>query len=290
MKVLSIVGARPQFIKAAVLSPEFAASGIEEVLVHTGQHYDHNMSQIFFDGLKLKQPDHYLGVGSASHATQTAAMMARLEPILAAVSPDWVLVYGDTNSTLAGSLVAAKQNVPLAHVEAGLRSFDRTMPEEINRVVSNHVATALFAPTRTAFENLIRESLTRGVYLVGDLMVDLVRSVAVTLPTRPPILERFGLSPGEYGVVTVHRVANTEDHGAFRNIMTALRRLTFPVVFPVHPRTTTLFNEIGEGAGNVIGCEPLAYMDLVALQANARVVITDSGGCRRRPGLCVYPV
>lgn len=282
MKVLTVVGARPQFIKASVLSAELARQGCKECLVHTGQHYDDNMSKVFFDGLRLKEPDHSLGVGSASHAVQTSQMMTRLEPIVESEQPDCVIVYGDTNSTLAGALVAAKLRVPVGHVEAGLRSFNGHMPEEINRVVSDHVATHHFAPTAIAVENLSREGIVANVHLVGDLMVDLVAETVRNLVEWPSVLRRFGLAPGGYGVLTVHRAANTDDQNAFRAILEGLRKLDFPVVFPIHPRSLPLFRDADPLArANIVACEPLSYSDMIALQAKARVILTDSGGIQK---------
>jgi len=282
MKILTVVGARPQFIKASVLSAELARQGCREFLVHTGQHYDDNMSKVFFDGLKLREPDRYLGVGSASHALQTAEIMTRLEPVLASISPDCVLVYGDTNSTLAGALVASKLQIPIGHVEAGLRSFNRQMPEEINRLVVDHIATQHFAPTQTAVDNLLHEGIKSDLHLVGDLMVDLVNATVQSLPKHPRILQRFNLTSHAYGVATVHRAANTDDPEAFRAILKGLRGLDFPIVFPVHPRTLPLFQaEAASPSGNIITCEPLNYSDMIALEAHAKVILTDSGGIQK---------
>jgi UDP-N-acetylglucosamine 2-epimerase len=279
MKVLTVVGARPQFIKASVLGKELQRQGCEECLVHTGQHYDHNMSKVFFDGLNIRNPDHYLGVGSATHALQTAQIMMRLEPVILKERPDIVLVYGDTNSTLAGALVAAKLNIPVAHVEAGLRSFNRQMPEEMNRVVADHVSSFHFAPTATAVAQLRHEGIEQGVYLVGDLMVDLVRSTVTTLPEKPSIMERFRLIPGSYAVATIHRPANTDNQANFRSILEGMKLLDFPVIFPAHPRTLPLARCAVQG--NVTICEPLPYADMIALEAHARVILTDSGGIQK---------
>ncbi len=209
-------------------------------------------------------------------------MIARLEPVVESQRPDWLLVYGDTNTTLAGALVAAKMQIPVGHVEAGLRSYNRQMPEEINRIVADHVATHHFAPTKTAVDNLAREGITSDVHLVGDLMVDLVNSTVQGLPHRPSVLERFGLASGAYGVATVHRAANTDDREAFKAILEGLRRLDFPIIFPVHPRTLPLIQaEKISTNENIKACEPLAYCDMIALQAHARVILTDSGGMQK---------
>jgi len=283
VKIVTVVGARPQFIKAAALSPEITRQGLHEVMVHTGQHYDYGMSQIFFDELKMRRPDHSLGVGSGTHAEQTAEMMKRLEPILDSERPDWVLIYGDTNSTLAASLVAAKLRLPIAHVEAGLRSFDKTMPEEINRVVADHLASLCFAPTSGAAVNLRREGIVGSVRVVGDLMVDLALSTAKNLPARPEVLRRLAVEPKQYAVATIHRAANTDNKDAFQRIMTGLRGLNFPVVLPAHPRIMQSLKQLhlSQPFHNVRICDPLSYTDLIALQVHARVVVTDSGGIQK---------
>lgn len=277
-----MVGARPQFIKAALLSREFVNAGIEELLVHTGQHYDQQMSEVFFRELELPEPHVDLGVGSGSHADQTGRMMIALEPIVRKSEPAYVLVYGDTNSTLAAALVAAKLQVPLAHVEAGVRSFDRTMPEEINRVVVDQVASVLLAPSASAADQLSREGVCGDTFVVGDLMVDLARKVAATLPHRPKILDRFGLLAGEYAVATVHRASNTEDEVAFARLIAAFRALDMPIVFPVHPRTRRLAETLAVGASDrIIACEPLPYLEMLGLVRDARMVLTDSGGLQK---------
>ena len=282
MRVLSVVGARPQFVKAALLSREFARSGVEERLVHTGQHYDAEMSDVFFSALQLPKPHYHLGVGSGSHAAQTAEMMTRLESIVLSEAPDCVLVYGDTNSTLAGALVAAKIGTPLVHVEAGLRSFDRSMPEEINRIVTDRLSQVLLAPTQGAAEHLHTEGITDGVRVVGDLMVDLVLEERNALQRRPPILDRFGLREREYAVATIHRAANTDDAATFARLIAGLRQSRMTIVFPVHPRTRPLVNLLCVGTtDNIVVCEPLGYYDMLALQTFARVVITDSGGMQK---------
>lgn len=281
MKVLSVVGARPQFIKAAVLSAEFARREWTECLVHTGQHYDFQMSDVFFDQLKLRNPDHFLEVGSASHGIQTGEMMKRLEPVIEAEQPACVVVYGDTNSTLAGALVAAKLKMKLAHVEAGLRSFNRDMPEEINRVVADHISTFLFAPTKNAAKRLKIEGVGGEIYVVGDLMVDLLFATSMSANATSTVLDRFDLHKGAYGLVTVHRASNTGDQELFQRILEGLRRVEFPIIFPVHPRTAPLVSKVADKPKNVVFCEPLSYYDSIALQENARVVITDSGGIQK---------
>ncbi len=282
MRVLSVIGARPQFIKAALLSAELGRRGVEEILVHTGQHYDYSMSKIFFEELHIPQPAHFLEVGSASHGSQTGEMMKRLEPIVMQAEADWVLVYGDTNSTLAGAMVAAKLNIPVAHVEAGLRSFNRTMPEEINRIVADHVSALLLAPSESAARQLHSEGITSGVAVVGDLMIDLVKSAAASLRPDPAVLSKFELQGKQYGVVTIHRASNTDDTQAFERILSGLRKIDFPLVFPVHPRTKALAKKLGVGRGdNILLCDPLSYFDMVGLLVHARMVCTDSGGVQK---------
>jgi UDP-N-acetylglucosamine 2-epimerase len=283
VKVLSIVGARPQFVKAALLLREFQRQGVEHRLVHTGQHYDREMSQVFFDQLGLPAPDHALGVGSGSHALQTADMLRALEPVLEAEAPDWVVVFGDTNTTLAGALVAAKLRQPLAHVEAGLRSYNRSMPEEINRIVTDHVATLNLAPTERAAKQLAAEGIRASVRVVGDLMLDLAFMVRDALPQRPAILARLEVEPKRYALATIHRAANTDDPAAFAAIVAGLRRLGMPVIFPVHPRSAALAanNGVGGPGDSIVAIEPLPYEETIALTLHARVVLTDSGGLQK---------
>jgi UDP-GlcNAc3NAcA epimerase len=282
MRVLSVVGARPQFVKAAVLSAELAERGIEEILIHTGQHYDADMSDVFFEELKIPKPRYELGVGSAGHGAQTGEMMRRLEPIAVAERPDAMLVYGDTNSTLAGALVGAKLCIPVAHVEAGLRSFNRAMPEEINRIVADHVSSWLFVPNARARAQLASEGILDGVVEVGDLMVDLVARVAKTLPKSPPVLERFGVTPYAYGVATIHRASNTDDPQTFGRLIDGLQAVDMPIVFPVHPRTRGIAEAQGVGKNdNIIVSSPLSYGETIALLSRACVVFTDSGGMQK---------
>ncbi|HEY1975347.1 MAG TPA: UDP-N-acetylglucosamine 2-epimerase (non-hydrolyzing) [Candidatus Baltobacteraceae bacterium] len=282
MKVVSVVGARPQFVKAAVLSAELAARRIDEVLVHTGQHYDAEMSDVFFTELNIPKPKYELGVGSAGHGVQTGEMMRRIEPVAIAERPDVIIVYGDTNSTLAAALVGAKLGIPVAHVEAGLRSFNRSMPEEINRVVADHVSSWLFVPNARARAQLASEGIVDGVVEVGDLMVDLVARVAQTLPKDPPVLERFGVSPYAYGVATIHRASNTDDAQTFARLIDGLHAVDMPIVFPVHPRTRGIAAACGVGQNdNIIVSAPLSYGETIALLSRACVVFTDSGGMQK---------
>lgn len=290
MRVLSVIGARPQFVKAALLSAELARRGIEEILVHTGQHYDPEMSDVFFEELELPKPAHHLGVGGGGHGAQTGEMLKRLEPVVQQESPDWALVYGDTNSTLAGALVAAKLHVPVAHVEAGLRSFNRTMPEEINRIVVDHVADLLLVPNAHAAKQLAQEGVSRGVRIVGDLMVDLAMQAAANLPAHPPILDRFGVLPGSYCVATIHRASNTDDSARFARLLEGLRGVGRPVIFPVHPRTREIARNAGAGIDdNLILCEPLPYVQMLALLSKAATLFTDSGGLQKEAFVLKIP-
>jgi UDP-N-acetylglucosamine 2-epimerase len=277
--VLSIVGARPQFVKASVVSRAIRRRH-RESLVHTGQHYDDNMSGSFFRDLDLPEPDYHLGIGSGPHGRQTGDMLAAIEGVLLESRPDVVVVHGDTNSTLAGALAAAKLGVPLAHVEAGCRSYDRSMPEEINRVVTDHVSTLLFCPTETAAANLYREGIQQGVHRVGDVMLDLL-SQRLDDTAASPILSRLGLEPRGYVLATVHRAANTDDHARLRDIVAALHDLEETVVFPVHPRTHAALQQIPMTNGHVRLLDPVGYLDMIQLVRRARLVVTDSGGVQK---------
>lgn len=281
MKTLSIVGARPQFIKIGPLSDELRQRH-QEILVHTGQHYDHGMSASFFEELDLPTPDYHLGIGSGLHGAQTGAMLAAIEAVLLKENPDAVIVYGDTNSTLAGALAAAKLHIPIAHVEAGLRSFNRAMPEEINRVLTDHVSTWLFAPSATAAERLGREGIVSGVHIVGDIMLDALRRHRERALTRSEVLERLRLPPQGYYVATVHRAENADDRQKLGGLVEAMSCLDLPVVFPLHPRTRGRIVEFGmKPGGNVRTLEPVGYLDMLALQAQAACVLTDSGGVQK---------
>lgn len=281
MKVISVVGARPQFVKAAAVSRAFAATDIDEQLVHTGQHYDEAMSGAFFDELDIPPPRHHLDVGSGPHGQQTGTMMTLVEQVVLSERPDCVLVYGDTNSTLAGALVASKLHVPVAHVEAGLRSFDRTMPEEINRVVTDHVSDHLYCPSPVAVANLANEGVERGVYVVGDVMFDVLQRELASLGTANPVAEREGVG-GDYVVVTIHRPGNTDDPARLEQIQEALDRIGASgteVVWPVHPRTTKLVRPPCSGAVRMV--PPASYRETLALLRGARAVVTDSGGLQK---------
>lgn len=291
MKVVTVVGARPQFIKAAPVSRALRVRH-NEVLVHTGQHYDYGMSEVFFEELGMAVPDINLGVGSGSHGRQTGEMLIRLEEVLLAERPDRVLVYGDTNSTLAGALAAAKLGIPVAHVEAGLRSFNRRMPEEHNRVLADHCSDLLFCPTQTAVTNLAREGITRGVHLVGDVMYDAALQHGALARQRSTILQRLGLKPGEYALATIHRPYNTDDPVRLAEVVAAFAALDLPVVFPIHPRTRSHLSELGnpQAAVRNLRCvEPLPYLDMLALEQAAALILTDSGGVQKEAYFFAVP-
>lgn len=282
MKVVSIIGARPQFIKAAAVS-RVLRQRHQEILVHTGQHYDYEMSGIFFDGLNLPDPDVNLGVGSGSHAAQTGAMLKGIEDVLVAERPDYLLIYGDTNSTVAGALAAAKLSVPVAHVEAGLRSFNRRMPEEVNRVVADHLSQLLLCPSDTAVQNLAAEGIANNVHNTGDVMLDVLNWSRQQLSAKPSgILERLGLKSRQYLLATVHRSENTDDRARLSQILDAFNSLDEPVVFPVHPRARKVMAEAGCRVDpHVQVIEPLGYLDMMALAGAARLILTDSGGLQK---------
>jgi UDP-N-acetylglucosamine 2-epimerase len=283
MKIASIVGARPQFIKCVVVSRQLRKAATE-VLIHTGQHYDDEMSEIFFRELRIPEPDYNLGVGSGPHGAQTGEMLKRIEEVLLKEKPDAVLVYGDTNSTLAGGLAAAKLHIPVAHVEAGLRSFNRTMPEEINRVMVDHLSAWLFAPTETAVKNLNREGINEGVHLVGDVMYDAALECLKLAQRNSRILERLGLAPKGYALATVHRAENTDKLQHLDGILRALESLSqeMPVIFPVHPRTRKAMNgRAAVALPTLIFQDPVSYLDMLLLESEARVILTDSGGVQK---------
>lgn len=283
MKIVTVVGARPQFVKCGPVSLALRRAHTE-VLVHTGQHYDSGMSDAFFDTLGLPNPDYHLGVGSGPHGEQTGAMLAALERVLVGECPDVVCVYGDTNSTLAGSLAAAKLSIPVAHIEAGLRSFNRAMPEEINRVVTDHVSTWLFCPSPQAVANLAAEGITRGVHLCGDVMGDALLHWVEAARSRSVVLERLGLAEQTYVVATIHRAENTDDIARLTAILTALDSSDHPVILPLHPRTRKAVAQAGyvtRQGGSLRFVDPLGYLDMLRLTASARLVVTDSGGLQK---------
>ena len=289
MRILTVVGARPQFIKAAAFS-RVVRQRHTEILVHTGQHYDASMSDVFFDELSLPKPDHHLGVGSGSHGAQTAQMLERLEAIMQRETPDVVVIYGDTNSTLAGALAAAKLGISVAHVEAGLRSYVRDMPEEINRVVADRLSTYLFAPTQNAVENLAREGITSGVTMTGDIMYDALLQHAAVAAEKSHVMRDLMLARGGYVLATIHRAANTDDPRRLAEIFDALALLHEPVIVPLHPRTrAALMGTDIEVEPPVRIVDPVGYLDMIALERNARMVVTDSGGVQKEAYLLGVP-
>jgi UDP-GlcNAc3NAcA epimerase len=282
--IVTVVGARPQFIKAAALSAALRRAGrLREALVHTGQHHDANMSEVFFTDLGLPAPAHHLGIHGGGHGAMTGRMLAAIETVLEAERPDAVVVYGDTNSTLAGALAAAKLRIPVAHVEAGLRSFNRAMPEELNRVLVDHCSTWLFCPTAASVAHLAREGVTAGVHAVGDLMYDVTLAVADAARRNSTILERLGLEPGGYSVATVHRQENTDDRARLAAVLAHLRAVAAlrPVVFPVHPRTRAAALRFGLDFAGLRAIEPLSYVDMTRLVMACHDVHTDSGGLQK---------
>ena len=281
MKVLSVVGARPQFMKAAPVAAALAAQHTH-LLAHTGQHYDANMSDVFFSDLGMPRPDFDLAIGSGSHGAQTGAMLTALEEVILESQPDWVLVYGDTNSTLAGALAASKLQVRVAHVEAGLRSFNRAMPEEINRVVADHVSNLLFCPSDTAVNHLRAEGITAGVHNVGDVMANAIRPLAARARERSGVLTALDLEPGRFVLATLHRAENTDHPARLGAIVVALNRLDERVVLPLHPRTRKKLAGLGQAlASHITVIEPVGYLDMLQLTQHARLILTDSGGLQK---------
>ena len=283
VRLLSVVGARPQFVKLAPVAAECARRKIDHVIVHTGQHYETALSEVFFTDLGIEDAHVHLSVGSGTHGAQTAAILERLEPVLTQRRPDWVMVYGDTNSTLAGALTAVKLRLPVAHLEAGLRSFNRAMPEEPNRVLTDHAADLLLAPTTTAMQHLAAEGLGSRSRLVGDVMVDVLHRQRASLGHADAVLARLHVVGGTYSVATIHRAENTDDPVRLEAIVATLARLGHRVVLLVHPRLRDRAAEHGVrlDRGALRSHDPLAYAELVALVDRARGVITDSGGLQK---------
>ncbi len=286
-KIVTVVGARPQFIKAATVSRALRSqAGCQEVLLHTGQHFDANMSEIFFHELEIPKPDYHLGIHGGGHGEMTGRMLAEIERVLCKEEPDIVLVYGDTNSTLAGALAGVKLQIKVAHVEAGLRSFNRVMPEEINRVLTDHAANLLFSPTRAATENLLREGISSSkIHEVGDVMFDAALFYTEKAEHQSQILARRGLSPREYILATLHRAENTDNPERLRMLLNNLNNAAsiLPVVLPLHPRTKSAIEQMAaiELSPALRITEPLGYLDMMSLEKNARAIVTDSGGVQK---------
>lgn len=286
-KIVTVVGARPQFIKVSPVSKQLKKQGVfQEILIHTGQHYDSNMSDVFFQQLEIDPPAYHLGIGSASHGEQTGKMLAAIETILIKEKPDWLLCYGDTNSTLAAALAASKLHIPIAHVEAGLRSFNKKMPEEINRVVTDHVSTLLFTPTQNAIINLQREGIEEHrIADVGDVMYDVALLFADKAQQHSNILAKLKLINIPYVLATVHRAENTDDLTRIKNIIDGLLLVQrdIKVVLPLHPRTRRLLQEhqLLETAEKLCLIEPVDFLDMIQLEKNAQLIVTDSGGVQK---------
>ena len=289
MKIVSVVGARPQFIKASVLTP-LLREHHTEILLHTGQHYDYLMSKLFFDELGLPEPQYNLGVGSGLQGEQTGAMLAGIEKVLLGEKPDAVVVYGDTNSTMAGAVAAAKLHIPVAHVEAGERQFDLHQPEEINRLVTDHISTLLFCSTHPAVGNLAKEGITSGVHEVGDIMYDRLMKSLPVAEAKSDILKKLGLKSGAYFFATVHRAENTNSVENLRSIMEAFNQSGEQIVFPVHPRTMKIIREIDfRPAAGLRLIDPVSYFDSLVLEKNATKILTDSGGVLRESYMLGIP-
>ncbi len=293
LKLLSIVGARPQFVKLAVICHAQAnlSQAVAHQIVHTGQHYDAEMSDVFFQDLDIPAPDFHLGVGSGSHGLQTGEMIKRLEPVLADHRPNWVLLYGDTNSTLAGAVVSAKLGIPVAHIEAGLRSFNRAMPEETNRIVADHLSDLLFCPTSSAMRNLAKEGLADRALLIGDVMYDAALHYGRLAKLRGgPLAEDW--KPGAFALATVHRAENVDDPSRLLSIFAALERVArnvCPVVLPLHPRTRKALAGAGMQLRHVTLIRPVSYLEMLLLEGRARFILTDSGGVQKEAYFAKVP-
>ncbi|WP_170481064.1 non-hydrolyzing UDP-N-acetylglucosamine 2-epimerase [Ruegeria arenilitoris] len=285
MKIAVVVGARPQFIKLAPVSKALSSiEGIQEILIHTGQHYDKSMSGVFFDELDMTKPEFNLSVNLSGHGAMTGLMMQKLEPVIQEIKPDVLVVFGDTNSTLAGALVAAKLHIPVAHIEAGLRSFNQMMPEEINRVLTDHVSDLLFTTSDEAVQNLRNENISNDkIFNVGDVMYDAALQFRESAKEKSNVLSALGLSGKGYILATIHRAENTDSPNILSNIVDSLEAVAkhYPVVLPLHPRTAARLSEMGRQLNNVQTIEPVGYLDMVALESNSLLVVTDSGGVQK---------
>ncbi|HUL39691.1 MAG TPA: UDP-N-acetylglucosamine 2-epimerase (non-hydrolyzing) [Methanomassiliicoccales archaeon] len=288
-----VLGTRPEIIKMCPVVRECQKRGVEHFVLHTGQHYSYDMDKVFFDELELPEPRHKLEVGSGLHGEQTGKMLAGIEKVLLEERPDVVLVQGDTNTVLAGALAASKLGVKVGHVEAGLRCYDRTMPEEINRVLADHVSDLLFVPTEMARQHLAREGIAKGVYRTGNTVVDAVRQNLDLAERKSNVLHRLGLEDEHYLVATAHRQENVDDRGRLEGMIKGMQRLSeelrMSLVFPAHPRTRKRMEEFGMGAEGILVTEPLGYLDFLMLEANARLILTDSGGVQEEACILHVP-
>lgn len=281
MKIITVVGARPQFIKAAPVSKELRKY-FNEILIHTGQHYDDNMSKIFFEELGIPKPDYNLNIGSGNHGKMTGEMLGKLEEIYLKEKPDCILVYGDTNSTLAGALAASKLLIPVIHVEAGLRSFNKSMPEEQNRILTDHISKLLLAPTKDAEKNLEKEGIKNGVHNIGDVMYDAVLMFKEKSKIKEKLLEKIGVKKNEYILATIHRAENTNNIERLKNIIEALNESSATIVLPLHPRTKKFIEEYGLNfAEDIKVIEPVGYLEMLMLEGNSQKIVTDSGGVQK---------
>lgn len=288
MKIFSIVGARPQFIKLAPLSAALAKDH-KEFIVHTGQHYDYAMSEKIFLDLGIRKPDIHLEIESGSHASQTGEMMMGLESAMKEQKPELVIVFGDTNSTLAGALAAAKLNIPIIHIEAGLRSYNKKMPEEINRIATDHISKYLFAPTSTAMQNLNNENLSHNAFWTGDIMVDTIKANLDLALKKSTVMSELQLSEGGYNLLTLHRNYNVDDMKVLSHLLNQLGQLNEKIVFPVHPRTKKMIREIKPVSGNIILTDPQGYLDFIVLEKFSKRIITDSGGIQKEAYILSKP-
>lgn len=292
VKIMSVVGARPQFVKLAPIAHACVAAGVEHVVVHTGQHYDPMLSDVFFSDLNIPAPDEHLGVGSGSHGVQTGAILSALDAVIERHQPDWVLAYGDTNSTIAAALSAVKLHVKIAHLEAGLRSFNRQMPEEINRILTDHASDLLLAPTQVAAEHLKAEGLAERTVVVGDVMTDVLMLTRAGVEGKPnPVTESLGWAPGSYSLATIHRPANTDTAEQLEAVLDSISQVDHPVLLLAHPRLMAACERHGLtlSRGNLHFHSPLSYPDLIAAVLGARGVITDSGGLQKEAFLLRVP-
>jgi len=290
MNILTIIGARPQFIKASMVSRALKKKNVTEVLCHTGQHYDDNMSHVFFKEMQIPAPKYNLGVGSCTHAEQTASSLRGIEEAILIEKPDLVLVYGDTNATIAGALAASKLHIPIAHIEAGLRSYNRTMPEEVNRVLTDMISSFLFCPTKIAVKNLEKEGITKGVFLSGDVMVDALNHFTEIAEDRSIILDKLKIIPQSYGLMTIHRPANADNKDKLSELLTSLKQSPIPIVFPIHPRTLKSLKEYDlNNHATIRPIDPVGYLDMMWLEKNAKIILTDSGGIQKEAYLHKVP-